>query len=79
MADPLFREVPNIVALKDAAGNPGETAALPSVPDEDFRHLEVGEIAGLVGYLARAGGAVCSPCAPACTLCSPLAIAHSIA
>lgn len=24
----LFREVPNIVALKDAAGNPGETAAL---------------------------------------------------
>jgi 4-hydroxy-tetrahydrodipicolinate synthase len=30
----LFREVPNIVALKDAAGNPGETAALiSSVPD----------------------------------------------
>ncbi len=26
----LFREVPNIVALKDAAGNPGETAALIS-------------------------------------------------
>jgi 4-hydroxy-tetrahydrodipicolinate synthase len=24
----LFREVPNIVALKDAAGNPGETASL---------------------------------------------------
>ena len=30
----LFREVPNIVALKDAAGNPGETASLiSSVPD----------------------------------------------
>jgi 4-hydroxy-tetrahydrodipicolinate synthase len=30
----LFREVPNIVALKDAAGNPGETAALiSSAPD----------------------------------------------
>ncbi len=26
----LFREVPNVVALKDAAGNPGETAALIS-------------------------------------------------
>ena len=26
----LFREVPNIVALKDAAGNPGETATLIS-------------------------------------------------
>ena len=26
----MFREVPNIVALKDAAGNPGETAALIS-------------------------------------------------
>jgi len=30
----MFREVPNIVALKDAAGNPGETAALiSSAPD----------------------------------------------
>ncbi len=30
----LFREVPNIVALKDAAANPGETAALiSSAPD----------------------------------------------
>ncbi len=30
----LFREVPNILALKDAAGNPGETAALISAaPD----------------------------------------------
>jgi 4-hydroxy-tetrahydrodipicolinate synthase len=30
----MFREVPNIVALKDAAGNPGETAALiSSLPD----------------------------------------------
>jgi len=30
----LFREVPNIVALKDAAGNPGETASLISTaPD----------------------------------------------
>jgi 4-hydroxy-tetrahydrodipicolinate synthase len=30
----LFREVPNIVALKDAAGNPGETAALISSAPE---------------------------------------------
>ena len=30
----MFREVPNIVALKDAAGNPGETASLISMaPD----------------------------------------------
>jgi 4-hydroxy-tetrahydrodipicolinate synthase len=30
----MFREVPNILALKDAAGNPGETAALiSSLPD----------------------------------------------
>jgi 4-hydroxy-tetrahydrodipicolinate synthase len=30
----LFREVPNVLALKDAAGNPGETAALISaMPD----------------------------------------------
>lgn len=30
----MFREVPNIVALKDAAGNPGETASLiNSLPD----------------------------------------------
>jgi 4-hydroxy-tetrahydrodipicolinate synthase len=30
----LFRDVPNVVALKDAAGNPGETAALiSSAPD----------------------------------------------
>lgn len=34
----MFREVPNIVALKDAAGNPGETAALiGSAPS----HVEV--------------------------------------
>ena len=34
----MFREVPNIVALKDAAGNPGETASLiSSAPD----HIEV--------------------------------------
>jgi 4-hydroxy-tetrahydrodipicolinate synthase len=30
----LFREVPNIVALKDAAANPGETAALISSAPE---------------------------------------------
>ncbi|MCU1391644.1 MAG: dapA [Ilumatobacteraceae bacterium] len=30
----LFREVPNIVALKDAAGNPGETASLISSAPE---------------------------------------------
>ncbi|CAN5427834.1 4-hydroxy-tetrahydrodipicolinate synthase [soil metagenome] len=34
----MFREVPNIVALKDAAGNPGETAALISTAPE---HIEV--------------------------------------
>ncbi|MBI4882809.1 MAG: 4-hydroxy-tetrahydrodipicolinate synthase [Actinobacteria bacterium] len=34
----LFREVPNIVALKDAAGNPGETASLIN---EAPAHLEV--------------------------------------
>ena len=32
----LFREVPNIVALKDAAGNPGETAALISSAPAGF-------------------------------------------
>jgi 4-hydroxy-tetrahydrodipicolinate synthase len=30
----MFREVPNIVALKDAAGNPGETASLISLAPE---------------------------------------------
>ena len=34
----LFREVPTVVALKDAAGNPGETAALISSAPE---HVEV--------------------------------------
>jgi len=34
----LFREVPNIVALKDAAGNPAETAALISAAPD---HVEV--------------------------------------
>ncbi len=34
----LFREVPNVVALKDAAGNPGETAALIATGPA---HLEV--------------------------------------
>ncbi|MGE0000018.1 MAG: 4-hydroxy-tetrahydrodipicolinate synthase [Ilumatobacteraceae bacterium] len=32
----LAREVPNVVALKDAAGNPGETAALISSAPEGF-------------------------------------------
>ena len=32
----LFHEVPNIVALKDAAGNPGETAALISSAPDGF-------------------------------------------
>jgi 4-hydroxy-tetrahydrodipicolinate synthase len=32
----MAREVPNIVALKDAAGNPAETAALISSAPEDF-------------------------------------------
>lgn len=31
----LFREVPNVVALKDAAGNPGETAAFISAAPPD--------------------------------------------
>jgi 4-hydroxy-tetrahydrodipicolinate synthase len=34
----LFREVPNVVALKDAAGNPGETAVLITEAPE---HVEV--------------------------------------
>ncbi len=34
----MFREVPNIVALKDAAGNPGETASLIN---EAPAHIEV--------------------------------------
>jgi 4-hydroxy-tetrahydrodipicolinate synthase len=32
----MARDVPNIVALKDAAGNPGETAALISVAPDGF-------------------------------------------
>ena len=32
----LAREVSNVVALKDAAGNPGETAALISSAPEGF-------------------------------------------
>ena len=32
----LFREVPNIVALKDASANPGETAALISAAPDGF-------------------------------------------
>ncbi len=32
----LFREVPNIVALKDASANPGETAALISSAPDGF-------------------------------------------
>jgi 4-hydroxy-tetrahydrodipicolinate synthase len=32
----LAREVPNVVALKDAAGNPGETAALISSAPDDY-------------------------------------------
>lgn len=32
----LAREVPNVVALKDAAGNPGETAALISAAPDGF-------------------------------------------
>ena len=36
----LAREVPNIVALKDAAGNPGETAALISSAPGGLRGLQ---------------------------------------
>ncbi len=37
----LFAEVPNVVALKDAAGNPGETAVLISTADHAGLDVEV--------------------------------------
>jgi len=40
-------EVGGSVASRQGLNIPGETAALPSVPEEDFRHLEVGEKIGV--------------------------------
>ena len=40
-------EIGGSVASRQGLNIPGETAALPSVPDEDFRHLEVGEKLGV--------------------------------
>ena len=40
-------EIGGSVASRQGLNIPGETAALPSVPDEDFRHLEVGEKIGV--------------------------------
>jgi pyruvate kinase len=40
-------EVGGSVASRQGLNIPGETAALPSVPEEDFRHLETGEKIGV--------------------------------
>jgi pyruvate kinase len=40
-------EVGGAVASRQGLNIPGETAALPSVPEEDFRHLETGEKIGV--------------------------------
>jgi pyruvate kinase len=40
-------EIGGSVASRQGLNIPGETAALPSVPEEDFRHLEVGERIGV--------------------------------
>ena len=40
-------EVGGSVASRQGLNIPGETAALPSVPEEDFRHLETGEQIGV--------------------------------
>jgi pyruvate kinase len=40
-------EVGGSVASRQGLNIPGETAALPSVPEEDFRHLETGERIGV--------------------------------
>ena len=40
-------EVGGAVASRQGLNIPGETAALPSVPEEDFRHLEAGEKIGV--------------------------------
>ncbi len=40
-------EIGGSVASRQGLNIPGETAALPSVPEEDFRHLEVGEKIGV--------------------------------
>src|ERR687893_17123 len=39
-------EIGGTVASRQGLNIPGETAALPSVPEEDFRHLETGESIG---------------------------------
>jgi pyruvate kinase len=40
-------EIGGSVASRQGLNIPGETAALPAVPEEDFRHLEVGEKIGV--------------------------------
>jgi pyruvate kinase len=40
-------EIGGSVASRQGLNIPGETAALPSVPEEDFRHLETGERIGV--------------------------------
>ena len=40
-------EIGGSVASRQGLNIPGETAALPSVPEEDFRHLETGEKIGV--------------------------------
>src|SRR5215203_2529359 len=40
-------EIGGAVASRQGLNIPGETAALPSVPEEDFRHLETGEKIGV--------------------------------
>jgi pyruvate kinase len=40
-------EIGGSVASRQGLNIPGETAALPSVPEEDFRHLQVGEKIGV--------------------------------
>ncbi len=68
----MFREVPNIVALKDAAGNPGETAAL--ISSAPSRKVE--SISALSDYGKRsmnaASSSACSARSSATrTRCSP--------
>lgn len=57
----LFREVPNIVALKDAAGNPGETASLIASAPAGFEAYSGDDVmtlpllaAGIVGTVGVA-------------------------
>ena len=40
-------EIGGSVASRQGLNIPGETAALPSVPEEDFAHLSIGEKIGV--------------------------------